>query len=334
MLKWLIWFPLRLVRWALIAFSAVVLLLTAMIATPLVQPPELHSVSQTARAVDRSSMPSLARFSARDGTQLAYRHYPARGVVSGKIAILVHGSSGSSIAVHALADALAAHGIETYAPDIRGHGGSGTRGDIGHIGQLEDDMADLVALVRKTSPDAPITLLGHSAGGGFVLRIASSDIKDQFVRTIMLAPYLGYDAPTNRPQSGGWASGDIPRFLALVLLRKLGIECCEALPTLAFAVPPNSANILAATYSYRLMRNFATRGYKADLAAVTRPMTLIAGADDELMLSDKYADAVHAVAPSVEVKLIAGVNHMGVVSAPGAVNEIADYVATHDTAGT
>lgn len=334
MLKRLVWFPLRLMRWALIAIGAVALLLTAMITTPLVQPPELHSVSETARAVDRSTMPPLSRFSARDGTQLAYRHYPARGAANNKIAIVVHGSSGSSVAVHALADALAAHGIETYAPDIRGHGGSGTRGDIGHIGQLEDDMADLVALVRKTSPDAPITLLGHSAGGGFVLRVASSDIKDQFVRTVMLAPYLGYDAPTNRPQSGGWANGDIPRFLGLALLRKLGIECCEALPTLAFAVPPNSANILAATYSYRLMRNFATRGYKADLAAITRPMTLIAGADDELMLSNKYADAVHAVAPSVEVKLIAGVNHMGVVSAPRAVDEIADYVATHDTAGT
>jgi hypothetical protein len=52
------------------------------------------------------------------------------------------------------------------------------------------------------------------------------------------------------------------------------------------------------------------------------------------MLSDKYADAVHAILPSVEVKLIDGVNHMGVVSTPKAVNEIADYVATHGSAGT
>ena len=66
----------------------------------------------------------------------------------------------------------------------------------------------------------------------------------------------------------------------------------------------------------------------------TKPVTLISGADDELMLSDKYADAVHAILPSVEVKLIDGVNHMGVVSTPKAVNEIADYVATHGAAGT
>ena len=334
MLKWLVWFPLRLLRWTLVVVGAVALLLTAMVATPLVRPPELQSISRTARAVDRSTMPPLLRFSARDGTELAYRHYPARGAASGKIAILVHGSSGSSPAAHALADALAAHGVETYAPDIRGHGGSGTRGDIAYLGQLEDDMADFVALVRKASPNDPITLLGHSAGGGFALRLASSPLGEQFARIIMLAPYLGYDALTNRPQSGGWASADVPRFLAIGLLRRIGIDCCEALPTLAFAVPPDSEKILASTYSYRLMRNFATRGYKADLAAVTRPITLIAGADDELMLPDKYADAVHAVAPQVEVKLIAGIDHMGVVSTPKAVNEIADYVATHGAAGS
>jgi alpha-beta hydrolase superfamily lysophospholipase len=334
MLKWLVWFPLRLVRWALIAVGAVALTLMAMIATPLVRPPELKSISETARAVDRSAMPPLSRFSARDGTELAYRHYPARGPASGKVAILVHGSSGSSAAVHALADALAVHGVETFAPDIRGHGGSGTRGDVAYLGQLEDDMADLVALVRKASPGEPITLLGHSAGGGFALRIATSPIADQFARTIMLSPYLGYDAPTNRPHSGGWASADIPRFLAIGVLRRIGIDCCEALPALAFAVPADSAKILASTYSYRLMRNFATHGYRTDLAAVGRPITLIAGADDELMLSDKYADAIHAVAPQAEVKLIAGANHMDVVSTQRAVNEIADYVATHGSAGT
>ena len=333
MVRWLIWFPLKALHWALAAIGAVALLLAAMVAMPIKRPPELRSVSETARAVDRSSMPPLSRFAARDGTDLAYRHYPARGAAAGKIAILVHGSSGSSVAVHALADALAARGIDTYAPDIRGHGGSGTRGDVAYLGQLEDDMADLVTMIRSTSSE-PITLLGHSAGAGFALRLASSEIKDQFAGTILLAPYLGYDAPTNRPQSGGWASADLPRLFAIAMLRRIGIDCCEALPTLAFAVPPNSAKILAPTYSYRLMRNFATRGYKDDLAGVTKPLALIAGADDELMLSDKYADAIHAVLPSAEVELIAGANHMDVVSTPKAVNEIADYVARRDTTGS
>jgi alpha-beta hydrolase superfamily lysophospholipase len=332
MLKWMVWFPLKLARLALALVGVVALLLTAMVATPLGHLPELRSVSETARAVDRSSMPAVERLIARDGTTLGYRHYPARPQPSGKIAILVHGSSGSSPSIHALADALAARGIETYAPDIRGHGASGTRGDIAYIGQLEDDLADLVAVIRKSAPTEPLILLGHSAGGGFALRVASSPIRNLFARTVLLAPYLGYDAPTNR-DSGGWAMADIPRFLALGALHRVGIDCCEQLPALAFAVPPNSESILVPAYSYRLMRNFATRGYKDDLAAVTRPMTLISGADDELMQADKYADAVHAVAPSVDVKLIAGINHMGIVSDARAVSAIAEDVATHETAG-
>jgi len=326
MLEWMVWFPLKLLLWGLGIVGAATLVLAAMLATPLARLPELTSVSQAARAVDRSTMPPLERFYARDGTELAYRHYPARGIVSEKIAVLVHGSSGSSIAVHALADALAARGVETYAPDIRGHGGSGTRGDIAYVGQLENDLEDLVAVVRKTSPSRPMTLLGHSAGGGFALRLASSPIQNLFARTVLLAPYLGYDAPTNRPDSGGWASADVPRIFALLALRGLGIDCCEALPTLAFAVPANSEKILASTYSYRLMRNFATRGYKGDFAAVTKPLTLISGAEDELMLPAKYAEAVHAVAPSVEVRLIEGVSHMGIVSDPRAVSAIAEDV--------
>ncbi len=318
----------RLIGWGLGLAGALALVLGGMIATPLVHPPELKSISETVGRVDRSTMPALQRFSARDGTELAYRHYPARATPVGKIAILVHGSSGSSVAVHALADGLAAHGIDTFAPDIRGHGGSGTRGDIGYLGQLEDDLADLVTEVRKSVPAQPIVLLGHSAGGGFALRAASAPIQDLFARTILLSPYLGYDAPTNRDNSGGWASPDIPRILALGLLSRIGASCCEALPALAFAVRPNSEKYVASTYSYRLLRNFATRGYKPDLTAAKHPVTLIAGADDELMQADKYADAVHAVAPAVDVRLIPGVNHMEIVSAPQTVSAIAEDVAT------
>jgi alpha-beta hydrolase superfamily lysophospholipase len=328
MLSWLVWFPLKILRWALCVVGAAALLLAALVANPLPQLPELRSVFETARVVDRSTMPLLERFSARDGTQLAYRHYPARGPVNDRVAILIHGSAGSSVAVHALADALAARGVETYAPDIRGHGGSGTRGDIAYLGQLEDDLADLVALVRKTSPDAPLTLLGHSAGGGFALRVAGSPIQGLFARTVLIAPYLGYDAPTNKPHSGGWASADIPRFFGLMALRKVGLDCCEALPTLAFAVPPHSDANLTSAYSYRLMRNFATRGYKDDLAAAKRPITLFAGADDEMMIAEKYADAIQVVLPSADVKLIKDANHMAIVSAPKAVSAIAEDVAT------
>lgn len=317
-------------KWALCVVGAVALILAAMIATPLERPPEMKSVSESVKLVDFSTMPPLERFQARDGTWIGYRHYTPNGPATGHGAIFIHGSSGSSGTVnHALTHAIASRGVETWALDIRGHGGSGTRGDIGYVGQLEDDLVDFVAHLRKTAPDLPLTLIGHSAGAGFSLRVAATPImQDMFVRTVLLAPYLGYDAPTNRPHAGGWANVDVPRFLGLTALRKLGIDCCSQLPVLALAVPATSAKYLVSTYSDRLMRNFATRGYRVDLPATTRPITIFGGADDEMMISDKYAETVQAIKPSVDVKLIDGINHMGIVTHPKAISVIAEDVAT------
>src|SRR5216683_4586431 len=321
---------LKAVVWSLAGTGLVALLLAGLIAWPVRQPPELRSISQARGSVDFSALPGISRFQARDGTMLGFRHYAASGPATGRGAIVIHGSSGSSgTTIHALSAASAGRGVETWAIDIRGHGASGMRGDIGYVGQLEDDLSDFVAVVRNTTPTVPLTLIGHSAGGGFALRVAGSPIQNLFERTVLLAPYLGYNAPTNRPNSGGWASADIPRIIGLLALRAVGINCCEALPVLAFAVPPNSEKNLVPTYTDRLMRNFAThRDYRTDLAAATRPLTIISGADDELMLADKYAAAVRGVTPPVDVKLIDGVNHMGIVSAPEAVSVIAADVAT------
>ena len=322
-------------KWALCGVGALALLIVGLLAMPLGRLPELQSISAARGTVDLTSLPAIERFQARDGTWLGFRHYAAKGSSTGRAAIVVHGSSGSSGGtIHAVSQALAARGVETFAIDIRGHGASGTRGDIGYVGQLEDDLADFVAVLRKTVPSAPLTLIGHSAGGGFALRVAGSPIQNLFERTVLLAPYLGYDAPSTRPDSGGWAKADIPRILGLLALRKLGIACCEGLPVLAFAVPPNSEKTLVGTYTDRLMRNFGTGDFRRDLTAVKKPLTIISGAEDELMFTDKYAEAVRGAKVAVDVKLIDGINHMGVVSAPKAVSIIADDVATRGMAGS
>jgi pimeloyl-ACP methyl ester carboxylesterase len=112
------------------------------------------------------------------------------------------------------------------------------------------------------------------------------------------------------------------------VLRGIGIDCCQALPTLAFAVPTNSARNLVPAYTDRLRLNFGThQDFHADLATASKPLTIYSGADDELMLAAKYAKAVRDF-PRVDVRLVEGVNHMGIVSAAKAVSVIADDVAT------
>jgi pimeloyl-ACP methyl ester carboxylesterase len=112
------------------------------------------------------------------------------------------------------------------------------------------------------------------------------------------------------------------------VLGRLGLSFAESLPTIAFAVPPNSTRVLTQTYSFRLMRDFAVSGdFRRDLAAATRPIAIFSGAADELMFSDKYQEAV---GDRATVRIIGGVNHMGIVSDPAAVAVIADDVAKPD----
>src|SRR5205085_10434518 len=211
------------VKWALSAVGVLALIALAALAVPLERPQELQSISRARGTVDLSTLPAIDRFQARDGSWLGFRHSAAAGTPTGRVAIVIHGSSGNSGGtIHALSQALAGRGVEAFAVDLRGHGVSGTRGDIGYLGQLEDDLADFVAVLRKTVPSAPLTLVGHSSGGGFALRVAGSPIQNLFERFVLLAPYLGYDAPSTRPDSGGWAKADIPRILGLMVLRELG----------------------------------------------------------------------------------------------------------------
>ena len=320
----------KLVLCGLAGAGLVTLLLVGMIARPVTKPPTLPFISETVRAGDREGIPPLLYFQARDGSRLAYRHYAPREPTAGRVAVLVHGSSGSSLAVHPLAKSLAARGVESFAPDIRGHGASGMRGDIGYIGQLEDDMADLVEMIRTTKPSAPLTLVGHSSGGAFALRVAGSSIQNLFTRTVLLSPYLGSKAASSREGAGGWASPNVPRIIALSLLHAAGIPCCEHLPVIAFAVPPNTTRILTSEYSFRLLANFGThRDYRVDLDAAKGPLTLIAGANDELMFSAKYEETVRrSPMANIDVRILDNTNHMDVVSTAAVVSVISEDIAT------
>ena len=172
-MTWLPWWFRKTVAISLALFGLLSLVLLGMIAVPLSRPPAMASVNRSSGA-DLSDLPAVSRFQARDGTELAFRQYRPQIEGIDRVAILVHGSSGGSRSMHTLAKAVAARGVETWAVDVRGHAASGTRGDIGYLGQLKDDLADLVGHIRTTRPNAEITLVGFSSGGGFALRIAGS----------------------------------------------------------------------------------------------------------------------------------------------------------------
>jgi pimeloyl-ACP methyl ester carboxylesterase len=160
--------------------------------------------------------------------------------------------------------------------------------------------------------------------------VAASPVQGLFARTVLLSPFLGYKAVSTRPHAGGWASPDLPRIIGLYILRSLGITCCDQLPVIAFAVPAHSTRILTGEYSFRLLTNFgANRDYRDDLNAARGPLTLIAGANDELMFAGKYAEAVAGTAAKIDVRILDNVNHMDVVSTANALPAVVEDIATH-----
>jgi pimeloyl-ACP methyl ester carboxylesterase len=294
-----------------------------MLASPVRGPPPLASIHQGALRIDESGAPDLSRFQARDGTWLAYRLYRPASGARDRLAILTHGSSASSIEMHQIARSLAQAGVTAVAVDIRGHGASGTRGDIAYRGQLDDDLADLVGELRKAYPTARFSLIGHSSGGGFALRIAGSALGDSFDRFILLAPYLGYSAPTNRPAEGPglWAAPDSPRIVATVMLERIGIDWPQSLPAIAFANVPEAKMGLTSQYSFRLLQNYtAPPDWKGAFLRAKGRIAVVAGADDQLMDAEAYRRVLPPL--GVSVTILPGVDHMGVVYRPEAIKAI------------
>jgi non-heme chloroperoxidase len=289
-------------------------------------PPPLAYVRNAIVARDRSDLPPMRHFAARDETALAYRVYPAANSVGA--AVLIQPSAGTSAEMHEVAKALQAAGIDAFAPDIRDHGASGPRGDIAYIGQLEDDLSDFLGELDRTGVPARRVLIGYSAGGGFALRVAARPLGARFAGTILLAPFLGLDSPTTKPSVGDWGGVGMPRLVALFILDRLGIHAFGGLPVVAFAVAPDAAPYVTPTYSFRLAANFGPDlDWRGDIAAIREPLVVLIGDADQLLAADRYKDAL-AAAPTARIEILPGIDHMSLSGDPSALAAIARDATT------
>lgn len=287
-------------------------------------PAPMASINNPFRQVDFSDLPPLSRYTARDGAALGFRSYRPPGAAPAGSVVLVHGSSASSASMHALAKALAGAGFAVHALDMRGHGASGKKGDIAHVGQLEDDLEDFM---RAVSPERPATLAGFSAGGGFALRVAGSARQRDFQSCLLLSPFLGTDAPTYRAGSGGWVGIGMPRIVAIELLNRIGVQRFNHLPVAAFALNEEARSFLTPQYSFALMSNFRPhRDVAADIRATRLPCAVLAGADDEVFDPLRFEEAFRAQGKSWPVKLLPGIGHIAITLDPGALAAAVEQV--------
>ncbi len=317
----------QIMKYLLLSAVSIAVLLCGLVAWALAwggpgNPSPMQSIKDPFKSVDFTNMPPLKSYQGADGAKLFYRAYAPLGDSIKGSAVLVHGSSGSSDSMHPMATALAAAGVLVYALDIRGHGDSAPKGHIAFIGQLESDLQSFVQAVQ---PSSPSTLIGFSSGGGFVLRVAASELQTAFDSYLLLAPYLGHTAPNYRPDSGGWVSVGVPRIVALSALNAVGIHCWNDLPVVRFALTEDAKKFLTPEYDFNLAMNFAANAdYQADLLNAKGKVAILAGDVDEAIKSQALHDIAQSAGKDWPVQLLAGIGHIPLTIAPVALKAIVD----------
>jgi pimeloyl-ACP methyl ester carboxylesterase len=269
-----------------------------------------------------SEIPEVKRVVARDGAPLTYRLYPG---ASDRAVVLVHGSSGASISMHKLAQALQTEDATVYSISLRGHGGSGTtNGDTSYKRQLDDDLVDFVQAAGLSDPKVHLTLMGFSSGGGFVLRTASGPDRAIFDDYLAISPFVAQDSPTMRPAAGGWVSVAVPRVVALSILDGFGLPWFQALPVVRFATAAEPSANRTPVYSYRLSAGMQpVRDWRRALAGIDRPTTVVVGAKDELFHADQYEALFADLNPRIAVTIEPRFGHLDMITDPEACAAVA-----------
>ena len=281
-------------------------------------PPPMVSMGAPFKQISFEDLPVPRQFKARDGSSLQYYAYPAG---SDEVAVLIHGSVGPGMTMHALAKSLRAAGVTTYVLDIRGHGGSGRRGDIDYIGQIDDDLADFVSQLGPARSGERRTLVGFSAGAGFTIRFAGGPYGLLFDRYVFLSPILP-GAPTLRPNAGGWTSISLPRIITITSLDRVGIRWFDDFPVISYAVSPANSQGTA-TYSFRLAGNFgAGRQYEAYFRNIRKPAAVLVGSADEQVVADQFVPLLQRLNLNIPVTIVPNTRHADIIASPTALQMV------------
>ncbi|MGB7317856.1 MAG: alpha/beta fold hydrolase [Planktotalea sp.] len=311
----------------ILKFSAVSLVITALIALGLIASdrPKVFSEKDAEAGLDFEStiargfaeIPEQNSVKMKDGWDMPVRRYGSKAADK-PLLILVHGSGWVGLQFNSIASALADDAY-VVVPDLRGHGAAPERrGDVDYINQMEDDLAELIDAEHMQGQQ--VVLAGHSSGGGLVVRFAGGAHGTMMDQAILLAPFLKYNAPTTRQNSGGWAHTMTRRIIGLSMLNTFKITALNYLPIIQFNMPEAArqgkyGHLATLRYSYRLNTGFAPRmDYLKDIAALP-DFTLIAGTQDEAFFADKYQEVMSAVTDKGSYHLIEGETHLSVIDA-------------------
>jgi non-heme chloroperoxidase len=286
-----------------------------------------------------------ANFTARDGLELAYQYFGcdnARATV-----IFLHGSTYNSRRYANVAKSLEKQQFNVVLADWRGHGASaGKPGDTDYIGQLEDDLADLISHCQ-TLNDLPLVIAGHSAGAVICLRYIVKYGCDAISAVSLVAPAINGPSEAVRYQqpSAGWqyhlshfrkaqptpqmteqdqtkAQKFAPTLNSFRFWSAKFLPALRHKPVLIFPANQQMAKLEGRVleYSFNLMMSCDISLYPEAFNQIIVPVLLLAGERDEVIHPDFLETVFNWHLPTAVEKqliLIPRLNHMNIVQAAG-----------------
>ena len=206
------------------------------------------------------------------------------------------------------AHGMAAHGMATFAVDLRGHGKSpGQRGHVDSWSQWTDDATSFVRYVQSVA-DGEVVPLGHSFGGAVMLSAVLAGKLPNSKRFIVSSPALKVKVAVP-----GWklALARLTSRLSptLALSNEVDPGSISRIPEVVEAYrtdPLVHSKISSRTYSEW---QAATRDILARAGDIRIPFLIFAGTDDPL-IDPAGSKELHDRAPAVsELHLLEGRYH-------------------------
>jgi pimeloyl-ACP methyl ester carboxylesterase len=256
----------------------------------------------------------LARWPAPYETvRVATRYGETFGIVSGAATapplVLLHGASSNALAWGGDVIELSRR-FRTYALDVIGEPGRSAPSRPAWAGPAYADwLTDVLAGLNLTN----IALIGISQGGWLALKFATQQ-PARVTRLILLAP-------------GGIVMPRLSFLLRAIPLSFMGRWGAEAINHIVFGRQPINAEVMA--FMNEIMTHFKPRiepqplYTAAELAALTMPILLIAGAEDALLPAEKIAARLTRCAPNVTARILPHTGHVLHTVAP----EIVPFLA-------
>jgi alpha-beta hydrolase superfamily lysophospholipase len=217
---------------------------------------------------------------ARDGTELALTSWQAPKAKA--ILIACHGVNDYGNAFDGPAEILKGQGISTYAFDERGFGDTPVRGRWPGSAAFQNDLSDVVTVIKARNPGVPVYVLGESMGGAVVLSWAAKPDTPGVDGLILVAPAVwGWRALNPLYKATLWIAAHLAPSHKLTG-QGLDIWPSDNIPMLrAYSRDPRVIKATRIDVIYGLV-SLMDEGYRAG-AKVKAPVLVLYGKKDQIV---------------------------------------------------